>query len=112
MYIDALKIGAAAIALGLSAYAGSAGAVSMISMAEGKGQVVLVEDAAPCGVTWCARIRGEGVFCECDSLTGPCNPRESNESCSFVGSAQGGGEDYDEPLTGTCVFIGGKRYCK
>ena len=43
MYYDTLKIGAAAAALGLFAYAGYAGAISTASMAEERGRVVLAQ---------------------------------------------------------------------
>jgi hypothetical protein len=91
MYNDALKIGAAAIALGLLAYAGSAGAVPEA-----------VEPLVNCKITDdVLTINGDSNYQWDDHARGRYEP------CSRVSLTP----TAEEPFT-TCYYVAGRRYCK
>ena len=104
MYYDALKIGAATIALGVFAYAGYAGAVE---------EQTTPAASEACKVTKGVKVKGHGVYdTECTTTKGECVPVDwNNETCEFQESAAAG-DVADEPISTRCVIIAGRRYCK
>lgn len=91
MYYDALKIGAATIALGLFAYAGYAGAVTEA-----------VEPLVNCKITDdVVTINGDPNYQWDDHVRG------RYEGCTRVSLTP----TAEQPFT-TCYYIAGRRYCK